>query len=101
MTDAELLKMILPAFRVLTRDSSDGRSRTGVRWMPVQAEQCRASAYSTSEPEQRLIFQVSCDRWRPLGLQDPTRPYVRCARRPVPLTQCTYRSLWNCTYLDQ
>jgi hypothetical protein len=26
------------------------------RWMRVQAEQCRASAYSTSEPEQRYTY---------------------------------------------
>jgi hypothetical protein len=26
------------------------------RWMRVQAEQCRASAYSTSEPEQRYSY---------------------------------------------
>jgi hypothetical protein len=26
------------------------------RWMRVQAEQCRASAYSTSEPDQRYSY---------------------------------------------
>jgi hypothetical protein len=26
------------------------------RWMRAQAEQCRASAYSTSEPEQRYSY---------------------------------------------